>query len=200
MPEPDELGPEDHGPAQWEFLAMLPRYPDGRANLSALASAATPNNPPGLPQDGHDQDVERILQRFGLDLCAPLTTYTRTQTMHHHTSLLCTKCCNHRPKPENLHSLSEFYDAMFDEDGLPFYDAPGALPPLPRTSYCLSVADATFVALQWQTVRTAIRSCTTPRVMRTTLITRNTYALATYIPTSMPYIHTGTHMPYVAPT
>lgn len=128
MPEPDELGPEDHGPAQWEFLAMLPRYPDGRANLSALASAATPNNPPGLPQDGHDQDVERILQRFGLDLCAPLTTYTRTQTMHHHTSLLCTKCCNHRPKPENLHSLSEFYDAMFDEDGLPFYDAPGALP------------------------------------------------------------------------
>ena len=83
VPEPDELGPEDHGPAQWEFLAMLPRYPDGRANLSALASAATPNNPPGLPQDGHDQDVERILQRFGLDTCAHRVTRTCTRAATH---------------------------------------------------------------------------------------------------------------------
>ena len=56
--------------------------------------------------------------------------HTCTDNTHlTHTSLLCANCCvTNRPKPENLHSLSEFYEAMYDEDGLAFYDAPGALP------------------------------------------------------------------------
>ena len=76
----------------------------------------TPNNPPGLPKDGKDKDIEDLLYRFGLNLCVPVSTRSSSYSSRNLRS----------PKPENLNSLSEFYDEMYDEEGLPFFDAPGA--------------------------------------------------------------------------
>lgn len=66
IPEEHALGPEHHSPLQWQFLSQLPRYPDGRPNLSQIASQM-PAHVPGLPKDGHDEDIENLLYRFGLN-------------------------------------------------------------------------------------------------------------------------------------